>query len=240
MAIACVRLGIWQINRHYERADLNRMLEARAESPARPLDEVLAESSEPSELKYWHVTARGTFDDGARVLIRGDSLDGFPGFSLVVPLVLGDGRAILVNRGWVPLDIEDDPTIVPPNRDPVVVEGTLAVSQNKLWYEVADPATGTLEAMNRVDVERIQQQSAYELEPVWLSETSIEPPQESQAPIPHEPPTSTGAGPHIGYAGQWFSFAIIGIVVWVLLLRRAAKNPKSAKPAAVVVDEATP
>ncbi|MBP8180693.1 MAG: SURF1 family protein [Acidimicrobiia bacterium] len=224
MALTCVRLGIWQIDRHFERAELNDMLSDRAEAAARPLGEVLAETSDPSELKYWHVKAAGTFDEDARVLIRGDSLDGFPGFSLVVPLVLDDGRAILVNRGWVPVEIEDDPSIVAPVTGPVVVEGTLEATQSKLWYEVSDPATGTLKAMNRVDIERIQKQSDYDLEPVWISESAIDPPQARDAPIAHETRKSTGSGPHLGYAGQWFAFAIIAIIVWALLLRRAARK----------------
>jgi len=34
------------------------------------------------------------------------------------------------------------------------------------------------------------------------------------------PPPDLSEGPHLGYAGQWFIFAAIGAVGWVILLRR--------------------
>ena len=47
---------------------------------------------------------RGTYDTGAEVLIRNRSLDGAPGYHVVTPLVMADGTAVLVNRGWVPAE----------------------------------------------------------------------------------------------------------------------------------------
>ena len=59
-----------------------------------------------------------------QVLIRNRSYQGQPGFHVVTPLQLADGRALLVNRGWIPLT-EDGSTPTPPAppSGPVVVTG---------------------------------------------------------------------------------------------------------------------
>jgi hypothetical protein len=39
-------------------------------------------------------------------------------------------------------------------------------------------------------------------------------------------------GPHLGYAGQWFIFALLTVIVYPLLLRRVARNKAAARRAA--------
>ena len=47
--------------------------------------------------------ARGRYDHGHEIVIRGDVLQGVPGVRLVTPLLLGDGGpAVLVDRGFLP------------------------------------------------------------------------------------------------------------------------------------------
>ncbi len=41
---------------------------------------------------------------------------------------------------------------------------------------------------------------------------------------PGAPPDVTDGGPHLAYAIQWFSFALIGVVGYGLLIRRAASR----------------
>jgi surfeit locus 1 family protein len=43
-------------------------------------------------------------------------------------------------------------------------------------------------------------------------------------PIPPSPPDFSDEGPHLAYAVQWFSFAVIGLVGYVLLLGRARRS----------------
>jgi cytochrome oxidase assembly protein ShyY1 len=42
-----------------------------------------------------------------------------------------------------------------------------------------------------------------------------------------EPPP-LGAGTHLGYALQWFSFALIGLTGWIVLLLRSRAGPAAA------------
>ena len=66
------------------------------------------------------------------MLIRNRSYQGQPGFHVVTPLKLADGRALLVNRGWIPLT-EDGSTPTPPAppSGQVVVTGRAHESQRR-------------------------------------------------------------------------------------------------------------
>ena len=50
-------------------------------------------------------------------------------------------------------------------------------------------------------------------------------------PIPADRPT-IGLGPHLGYAGQWFLFAVIVVVGYPLLLRRTVTRSEGRRRAA--------
>src|SRR5690606_20888292 len=66
-------------------------------------------------LDFLPVVATGTYDPQDEVLLRGRSLDGQPGYHVLTPLVLDAtagalaGRALLVERGWVPYDMDRVP-----------------------------------------------------------------------------------------------------------------------------------
>ena len=75
--------------------------------------------------------------------------------------------------------------------------------------------------MSRVDVDRIQEQVSYELDPVYLSMLDD---LEGDLPIAAPAPSFDDEGPHLAYAIQWFSFALIGLVGYFFLLRRAARR----------------
>jgi surfeit locus 1 family protein len=53
--------------------------------------------------RYAQVRLQGSYDGEHQFLLDNISHDGLPGFEVLTPLHLADGRVILVNRGWVPL-----------------------------------------------------------------------------------------------------------------------------------------
>lgn len=201
------RLGMWQLDRLDEKRDRNRVIAERADGPAVDIDAVDVERGE-----YQHTRAAGRFDATDEVLIRNRSYRGTLGANVVTPLVLHDSTAVLVNRGWIPLDIEPP---APPMGE-VTVVGLLLASQER-GIGPKDSDTGRLAVLNRVDVERIDAQSALHLFPLYLSLASPEP--AGDYPIPLDPPVRD-EGPHRSYAIQWFLFAGIVLIGYPILLRR--------------------
>jgi surfeit locus 1 family protein len=223
LAILFINLGFWQLRRLEEVRLENAVGESRFGEEPQDLETLLqAAGGDEESLEFRRATFTGEFRPVDEVLIRSQVHQSVAGFHVITPLVGEDGTAVLVNRGWVPLDADDVPVVAasPPDGT-VTVTGWVRPGQTRGSLGPADPADGRLVAMNRVDIDRIQKQVPYELEPVYLSVLG-EP--EGELPVPAPEPTFEDEGPHLGYAIQWFSFALIGVVGYIFLLRRAARR----------------
>lgn len=112
-------LGTWQVFRRGWKLDLIKNLEERTTAPVIPLPEDL---SELADLEFRRVSVRGVFDHSREILVsprspiqsdedRSGSLvttQSKTGACVITPLKLSDRDAtILVNRGWVPRDMQD-------------------------------------------------------------------------------------------------------------------------------------
>ena len=214
-----IRLGIWQLDRLEERRAGNATVTERTAMPAVGLNELLAGVPD-GEREYRPVFVTGTFDVQGEVLIRSRTNEGEAGFHVVTPLVSGPGVAVLVNRGWVPLDL-DTPPVAPalPPTGVVEVTGTVRNSQSAPALGPRDPADGQLQRFYWIDIPRVQQQSPYRLDPVSVELVSQVPAQAGPLPIP-VPARELTEGSHLAYAIQWFAFAAIGLGGYVALLRR--------------------
>jgi surfeit locus 1 family protein len=205
--LSFVRLGVWQLDRLHEKQARNRIIAARADGP--PVD---IEDVELDRAEYQHVSATGRFDVDDEVTIRNRTFAGVVGRHVVTPLVLDDGTAVLVNRGWIPLD---GPPPAPPD-GAVTVDGLLLQTQERS-IGPKDPDDGVLDELNRVDVQRVQQQVDVDLYPLYVQ-------LEAPAPAGDYPevldPPPRDEGPHRSYAIQWFLFAAVVLVGYPILLRR--------------------
>jgi surfeit locus 1 family protein len=218
-----VRLGIWQLDRLTERRAFNHTVAERIAAAPSDLSGLL-NATPPEELEYRTAVVMGTFDESEEILIRSRTNDGEAGFHVVTPLVIEQGRAVLVNRGWVPLEF-DDPPVLPalPPRDQTQVTGTVRDSQSAPSLGPRDPSDGVLERMYWIDIPRIQQQSSYALVPVSLELRAQVPQQTGSFPVP-VPSRVLTEGSHLAYAVQWFAFALIGLGGYAALLRRSGKG----------------
>lgn len=221
-----VALGLWQLSRHREQSEANALIEERLARQPRELRALLAEyPDEPASLAYRPVTATGTFEQDHELLLRSRSRGGEPGWHVLTPLRLPDDRALLVDRGWVPFELDELPVVAaPPPSGPVRVTGRVMLEQDPPQGRLAalaprDRAEGPLARAFYVDIDRLAEQMPWRLEPVYVELTSLEPPQPSRLPLMPEPP-SLSAGSHLSYSLQWFSFAVIVIVGYSLLARR--------------------
>jgi surfeit locus 1 family protein len=223
LAILFINLGFWQLRRLEERRLENAVGESRFDAEPQDLGALLQGAGDDEEsLEFRRATFTGRYQPEDEVLIRSQVHQAVAGFHVVTPLVGEDGTAVLVNRGWVPLDADQVPVLeASPPEGTVTVTGWVRPGQTRGSLGPADPAGGRLTTMNRVDIERVQQQLPYEIEPVYLSALG-EP--SGELPVPTPEPTFDDEGPHLGYAIQWFSFALIGVVGYFFLLRRAARR----------------
>jgi surfeit locus 1 family protein len=190
-AAICVRLGLWQLDRLQQRRARNSAAAARLALP--PIAVRAGTSADSARQR--RVTAHGVYDFAAEQSWPGRSFEGTPGVALITPLRLADGAAVLVDRGWAP------------SPDAFHVEHSL--------YREPDTATVTGIAMipprGRGDV------SVTGFLPFIVELDGPDP----ASRLPRRwPAPAFDNGPHLSYAIQWFSFAVIALVGTAVLIRK--------------------
>jgi len=237
----CIRLGFWQLARHDARQERNTHVAARLD--ARPLGS-LAGVSDTAGIFYRSATLTGEYDAERSIILPGRSLRGVPGVHLLSPLrPVEGGPAVLVNRGWVPspdaatIDVAD-----------FAVDGIVSLTGLVLPFPGADqsltqrPDRGARasdefrQVWYVVDEQALRGQYPYPLLTVMLQalpEEGAAPAARGSYPARLEPPP-LDPGPHFGYALQWFSFALIGLVGWLALILRGRVAGRHVAPPLVL------
>jgi surfeit locus 1 family protein len=221
-----VRLGIWQLDRLSQQQAFEAHLKDAQAAPALDLLDNLS-SPDLTQMEYRAVIATGTFDFDHQVAIRnqvwtqswGDDI----GFSLLTPLVLSNGQAVWVERGWIPAQYNspdgwrqfDEPGMMR-------VEGVirLPLKKGEMGGGVPDPALASgqtrLDFWNYVNLERLQQQVPYKTLPIYIQQTVSD----SPTALPYRLPPVLGGNdsPHLGYALMWFFYASLLLVGYPVYL----------------------
>lgn len=220
----CVRLGIWQLDRLEGRREFNDRYAAGLAAAARPLEDLLRGGG---ALAYRRVTATGRYDTEHEVILYGRALDGQPGNHLLTPLVLTDGRAVLIDRGWVPFEMDEPPVAAAaPPRGEVEVVGPLFAGRAGGAGEVPEGGD-RVTTVRTVDLDAIARDVPYELVP-WFVQLQTQSPPPGDLPVP-EPAPELDEGPHLSYAFQWFAFATIAAIGYAILVRREVVERRSSE-----------
>jgi len=217
--------GVWQLQRSSERREHNAFV---LEQRARPVGSLVDVFDRPDDAEHRRVRASGRYDTGREVVLRGRSDRGRPGNHVLTPLVMTGGRAVIVDRGWVPFELDHAPVVeaLPP-------AGNVEVTGIVLPTEGRAPLTGRAtdesppRELSRIDVGRLARSLPYQTFPMYLALTQQQPAQPDELPDPVSFPRAE-EGPHFLYAIQWFAFIAIAIVGYAALLRRESRKQTMA------------
>lgn len=209
-----ITLGLWQLRRLDERRVNNAVLAARIDRAPVTLADVRSSGLPPEDLEYTVVRFTGVPQPERSVFVRSQTHNGEAGTHQVVPVVLEDGSAVLVNLGWQPLN--SHPRSINGLEGPVDIEGFVRPTQARPGFGQAEPA-GELTEIRRIDIARLQEQFDHPLVDFWVLLRS---PDAGPTPPHPVPPPQLDEGAHLSYAVQWFSFALISVLGFALLIRR--------------------
>ena len=217
LAAVFVRLGIWQLDRRGERRAQNALIAARAAAPPVPFGSVPPDSS----ARYRRVTLRGIPDYGQEVVLAARTRNGSPGVHVLTPLrVPGRREAVLVNRGWV---YAPDGATAELGKwregDTLAIEGY--VEQFVRGDSAAVSAKRILRSMTLATVRGAL---PYPVAPVYVVARQPADSGRSGVPARLTLPDLGDEGPHLGYALQWFAFAVIALVGGGIGLRAARRG----------------
>jgi cytochrome oxidase assembly protein ShyY1 len=226
-AVTMVFLGLWQLSRYHYRSDVNARIDAAAQAPPRSMADVFAPppaggvGAAPEREDTWSVVAvTGHYDQAHEILARARSRDGSVGFEVITPLVLDDGTAVLVDRGWLPAPaggagVAPDTPVAPSGE--VVVVGRVHAPESRAG--TPEPFDGGL-AVRRIDPAKIKEAVPYPLYGGYLTlERQTPPADPAFVPIP---PDHENAVLNAAYTVQWWAFAVLTLVGYGYLAYRHA------------------
>jgi surfeit locus 1 family protein len=218
-AVACVALfvtaGVWQHGRMEQKLALRAQLDAASALPAA----ALPGGGDLDAWRYRPVVIEGTFDAAHQVLLDNRVHDGRAGYEVIAPFRLGDGRAVVVDRGWVPqgatrAQLPD----VPPPSGTVTVRGR--INRLPAYVELArDAAPGPV--WQNLDLARYAQVTGLALLPVLVEETV--PPPAGDTLVRDRPAPDFGVDMHRIYMVQWFIFAAMVAGLWAYFTWKRAR-----------------
>ena len=217
------RLGVWQLSRHGERRDFNRLVASRVDSVPVPLEGLPADTA---LARFRRVRVEGTFDWAHQIVLASRSRNGSPGVYLLAPLRrAGTDTAVLVYRGWV---YSPDALRVDLARwrepDSATIDG-FVLPWPTAPREGSPAVRGEPRALRWLDPESVRRLVPYPVAPYTIVALgdSVVPNEPARLEVPPLDP-----GPHRGYAVQWFAFAAIALVGVVLLVRHELQ--RTARP----------
>jgi len=233
MAVAgFAALGRWQLHRADERRTIRASIEAGRREPPLVLSAAIPEQA----LRPWRAASvQGVWRNDLTVLVDNRNLGGRPGLWVATPLQREDGTAVLVLRGWLPRPMGDAVLVVPPG-DPGVqqVTGELAKRVPRLfelpgqraglpdtWPGQGGDVSG-LPRVQNLDLAALTQTTGLDFMPVVLLQTHAVSAQEDGL-LRDWPQPSVDADQNVGYAMQWFAFATIAAIAWLVVLWRALR-----------------
>jgi surfeit locus 1 family protein len=225
VSLLFIRLGVWQLDRLEERREGNATIESRAAEPVRPLIAVLGQyGDDVAAMKHRQVSVEGVYRTDEEFFSIGRAQGDTRGTLVATPMDLDGGTVLIVVRGLVPPGTQGPPASgYSPPSGRVVLEGRIDDGEQPTAIGEPEPDGGKLTSLSRLDLSYIDDWIAGEVLPVTLLLESQSPADPEGSPS-RVPPEELTEGSHLGYAVQWFAFALIVSVGVAVLVYRAGTD----------------
>ena len=218
VALLCLGLGFWQVERLFWKRELiaerQAAVEAAPVAAPRNLEEALG-------MEFRHVRDEGVFLHDKEIFLGATSEAGRQGYQVLTPLLEPQGRIVVVNRGFLPTELKD-----PAKRSAGQIAGTVHVQgllrlpperkpnwflpDNRpdlnYWFWVDLPAIAAADKLVQVAPFYIDADASPN--PGGWPKGGV-----TRLALPND---------HLQYAITWFSLAVALIVIYVLFHRRNA------------------
>ena len=220
MALLTARLGLWQLDRAAQKLAVQAAIDEHARLPAIDQLAQLATTVEAAPVQH-HRLARlsGRWSPAHTVYLDNRQMKSRQGFFVVTPLLLADGSAMLVQRGWLLRDFQDRSRVVdvPTPSGEVTVSGRIAAPPAKL-YELNAGEAGRIR--QNLDLESFARETGLTLRPLSLL-LADSPSTAGDGLLRDWPAPSGGLAKNRGYAAQWFALSalIAALYVWFQLVQ---------------------
>ena len=204
----------------------NALIESREVEPPRPLEALIAQYGDDSQdLLYRQAIVTGRYVTSDEFFSIGRRYDDISGTMILTPLELSDGSVMIIVRGLVPTGTPGPPAQgYEPPTGLVSLVGRIDDGEEPLRIGEPDPVDGVLESISRVDLAYIDLWLEADVQAISLTLMEQDP-ANSEGQLVVVPRGELSEGRHLGYAVQWFAFAIIVGVGVASLIWKSGSTP---------------
>lgn len=202
-------LGIWQSYRAIEKQQLQQAFDRKNAQQALLLNK---NTDKLVDKKFLGVEALGRYDRKNERLIDNTVYQGMAGYYVMTPFVLEDTKdVIMVNRGWVPVGRDRNrlPELLTPENERRI-SGQLAPPKSRPPLILGELPIGK-KVWPYFDMEEFRRYTGYNILPLIILLDK----NEQDGYVRDWPKYETKVGMHIGYAIQWFVFALIILATYL-------------------------
>ena len=222
VALFCT-LGMWQLNRADEKKAIADNINKRSTESAVNLNTPFNWNQEKHQ--YRKATVKGEFLLKGQLLIDNIIVKNKPGYYVITPFKIeGIDLTILINRGWIrQAGRQRQAAKVTTPKGQISIEGIMRTPSALPFIEASvEPLTHT-ESFNTwlyLDVKKYQKESPLKMMPFAILQSNDVNDGLHRKWRSYQAKT----GMHIGYAIQWFAFAVIVTIIFIGLGRRRARK----------------
>ena len=212
LLVLVLSLGVWQIDRGYNKKELENIF---LERQSQPVKEIKYNVFLESDL-YRNVVLEGKYLE--KIFFLDNRIhNGKPGLKVFSPFETTNNSLVLVSRGWIELKDRSKLPTIKTTKNVLKIQGVLRpesqdfVLKNEEMNRKNNPVL--LQTVNLSELSTFlgKPLSPYILELSELSESAF---------VKTWQPINLSSFRHFGYAVQWFGLAVVLIVGYVFFLRK--------------------
>ena len=215
----CIKLGLWQ----YLRAEAKQALQTKLEVGA-----LLAPVDLPATItedwRYRRVRFTGIYEAKFQFFLDNQVENNVVGYHVMTPIKLEDvNQYVLVDRGWIAgtLDRKAPAAEVPEGKQEIV--GDIFFPLNKAFTLEAPATDGKWQTVwQSMDLQRYAKVVSADVRPFVVR---LDPQSQAGGYSRNWPKPGERVNMHLGYAYQWFGFALTLFVIYIVLnIKKAIKK----------------
>lgn len=207
-----IKLGLWQYNKAKLKQDIQNSYHASLNHDALSLP---AQLDNLDAWQYKKVKIKGHYETEYQILLDNQVEGSRAGFHVLTPLKIENtNEYVLINRGWVPGGSahNDLPTITTP-QTPVEVVGLVWIPSKKIFTLESDAQKNQWhQVWQHMDMARYQSSVAIKVLPVVIK---LDSKSNAGGFVRNWQLPADKIATNMGYAFQWFGFAIASILIFL-------------------------
>ena len=220
--VVFIQLGNWQLSRADEKDARQQQLEELAKQPTL---NVPASPVKLDDLLYREVEAVGEYVADQTIYLDNKTHNGVAGYHIITPIRIANSDVhVLVNRGWIAAGISRDILpYIPEMKGEIKVTGTVIPPTQRALVLSDEVVTGAV--WSTLYIDRYQEQTGLILQPILIQQEGAF----EDGLIREWIRLDTGSSKNLGYAFQWYSFAVLTVIIFMVLnvKRNRTENKES-------------